>query len=136
VATTLLLGKDETAIIVDSGSTNTAGFRIMVQRSGGAVCVKTPRRYAGHVDEKANTKRQQQLSHALVDRLFSDLEALKPFSSIPERSCMKSASFGTTRVIEFGSERTPDLSCGSGGNIKLQTLIDDVNEIVKLFATT
>jgi hypothetical protein len=133
-AALFLFGSDQTATIVDSGSTNTTGFRIVVQRSGKAACVITPAKFARRADEKSSTK-QQQLSHALVNRLFSDLEAVRPLSSIPEPRCMKSASFGTTRTIEFGGEKTPDLGCGSGGNAKLQVLIEDGNEIVKLFAT-
>ncbi len=134
LAAAMLSGKDQTVTIVDSGATNLTGFRIVVQRSGKAVFVTTPGKFARRADEKADTK-QQQLSHSLVNRLFADLEAVGPLSSIPERRCMKSASFGTTRTIEFGAEKTPDLSCGDEGNAKLKTLIDDVNEIVKLFET-
>ena len=133
-AAAFLLGKDDIATIVDSGSTNTVGFRIVVQRSGKAEWITTSRRYGSQAGEGSKTK-QQQLSHALIDRLFSDLNAVRPLSSIPKQGCMKSASFGTTRAIEFDGQRTPDLTCGGGGNAKVQALIQDVNEIVELFPT-
>jgi hypothetical protein len=46
---------------------------------------------------------------------------------------MKSASFGSALTVVFGSEQTPDLSCGDGGNAAMRNLIRDVNEIVALF---
>lgn len=127
--------EQDTAVIMGSGSTNTAGFRIRVERSGLAEYTSAPRKYGAQRGDKPNTKRQQ-LSRDLADRFYSDLEAAKPISSLPEQRCMKSASFGSTLVIEFGGQRTPDLSCGDGGNAKLQALIRDVNEITKLFGPT
>src|SRR3954471_2569239 len=103
-AMTYLQEKDDTATVIDSGSTNSAGFRIVVQRSGKAECITKPRKYGPGAGETSKPK-QQQLSQALVNRLFSDLDAAKPLSSIPDRHCMKSASFGTTRTIEFGGQR-------------------------------
>jgi len=120
-----------TAAIVDSGSTNTAGFRILVQRSGEAEQTQTPRRYGPQTASKA---RKRQLPRALVDRFYSDLDAAKPFSALPEQHCMKSASFGTTLSIEFAGEKTPDLNCGDGGDSKLQAIIRDATEIIKLFS--
>jgi hypothetical protein len=125
--------KDDAATVIDSGSTNASGFRIVVQRSGKAACTTTPRRNARAAGDNSKPK-QQQLSQALVDRLFSDLSAAKPLSALPAQHCMKSASFGTSRTIEFGGQRTPDLNCGDGGNSKLRALIQDVNEIVNIFA--
>jgi hypothetical protein len=123
-----------TALIVDSGSTNAAGFRIAVQRSGQAEYTAIPRRYGARSDEESNTKRDR-IPQALADRLYSDLHAAKPLSSLPEARCMKSASFGTTLVIEFGGEKTPDLNCGQGDNAKLQALTRDAKEIANLFSS-
>jgi hypothetical protein len=123
------------AEIVDSGSTNTAGFRILVDRAGRAEYQAVPRKNSPQSDAK-NGNQRRQLSRELADRFYSDLESAKPFSSLPDQRCMKSASFGTTRSIEFAGEKTPDLSCGDGGDPKLQAIIRDANEIIKLFSTS
>jgi len=124
----------DVAVIVDSGSTNTAGFRIVVEQSGEAEFTAGPRRSIRSPDEQPKQMRRK-LPDALVKRLYSDLGAAKPLSSLPNQRCMKSASFGTKLTIEFGGQETPDLSCGAGDNTKLQPLILDANEIVKLFTS-
>jgi hypothetical protein len=122
----------QTATIVESGSTNTAGFRIVIPRSGPAEYTAAPRRIGPPGDRQATTK-QQVVPRELVDRFYADLKAAAPLSSLPEQRCMKSVSFGTTRTIEFDGQKTPDLNCGDGGNLKLRSLIQDANDIVKAF---
>jgi len=116
------------AVIVNSGSTNTEGFRIVVEQSGKAVYTQTPRKSDTQVKS-----RSLDLPQALVKRLYSDLDAGKPLAELPGGHCMKSASFGSSLTIEFAGEKTPDLSCPGSGNPRLQVLIKDANEIVKLF---
>jgi hypothetical protein len=113
----------DVAVIVNSGSTNTSGFRIVVERSGKAESTTTPQ----------GKQMRRKLPEALTKQLYSDLRAATPLSSLPAPRCMKSASFGTKLTIEFGGQETPDLSCGGGDNAMLQALIRDANEIVKLF---
>ena len=111
-----------TAVIVNSGSTNSPGFRIVVERPGTADYTQTRGRAStvkGHIPPE------------LAKRFFTDLEAGKPLADLPHRTCMKSASFGTTLTVEFSGETTPDLNCKSGAGPKLQSLMNDVNEIVK-----
>jgi len=122
----------DVAVIVDSGSTNTAGFRIVVEQSGDAEFTAGPRRPSRSPDEKPQQMRRK-LPDTLVGRLYSDLGAAKPLSALPNQRCMKSASFGTKLTIEFDGQETPDLSCGDGDNAKLRALVRDANEIVKLF---
>ncbi len=122
----------DTAVIVNSGSTNTAGFRIVVDQSGNAEFTAGTRG-PGRPPGQKPKQMQRQLPDALVQRLYSDLGAATPLSSLPAQRCMKSASFGTKLTIEFGGEETPDLSCPGGDNAKLQALTKDANEIVKLF---
>ena len=116
------------AVIVNSGSTNTEGFRIVVEQSGKAVYTQTPRKSDPQVKS-----RSLDLPQALVKRLYSDLDAGKPLAELPGGHCMKSASFGSSLTIEFAGEKTPDLSCPDQGNPRLQALIQDASEIVKLF---
>jgi len=124
--------KAENAIIIDSGSTNRAGVRIEVGRSGVAEMTPGRRRNAGPASEQTKPL-QRTLSSAVVQRFYADLESAKPLGSLPEVHCMKSASFGSALTVVLGNEQTPDLSCGDGGNAAMRNLIRDVNEIVALF---
>jgi hypothetical protein len=121
----------DTAAIVNSGSTNRPGFRIVVDRSGVAEFTVAPRRRAIQPEETSPEKIT--IPRPLTDRLYADLKAASPFASLPASHCMKSVSFGSALNIELGGEQTPDLSCGDGGNAALATLIRDCNEIVALF---
>jgi hypothetical protein len=113
-----------TAVIVDSGSTNLPGYRIVVEKSGKGTY--TPARGPG----KATMKN---LPKSLAQRFYKDLEAAKPLSGLTAPPCIKSASFGSTRTVEFAGEKTPDLSCGDGGSAKVAALAKDATEIVKAF---
>src|SRR5215469_6345920 len=111
------------ATIVNSGSTNTAGFRIALRRSGAAEYTSVPRGVntrSGEPEKAEPEKSGREIPKDLAMRLFADLEAAKPLSSLPAPHCMKSKSFGTRLTIEFGGEATPDLSCGDGGNDHLR----------------
>lgn len=123
---------NDAAVIVNSGSTNVAGFQITVERLGDAELAPVPRRPSPPSSAKAEPTHKR-VPGALVGRFYSDLEAAKPLSSLPKQRCFKSASFGSKLTIEFGADETPDLSCGDGGNLKLRALIQDTNEIVNLF---
>lgn len=122
----------DSAVIVNSGSTNTAGFRITVAASGDAEYSVTQRKAGPNLGEKPAAT-QKHLPDTLAKRLYSDLEAAKPLASLPHPHCMKSASFGTRLTIEFADSETPDLSCGDGDNAQLRALIQDAQEIVALF---
>jgi hypothetical protein len=120
----------DAATIVNSGSTNRPGFRIAVDRSGAAEFTATPRRRGVQADETRSVKIT--IPPALTERFYADLKAASPFASLPATHCMKSVSFGSTLVIGFGGEQTPDLSCGDGGNAVVGSLVRDCNEIVAL----
>jgi hypothetical protein len=123
-------GWAQSITIVKSGSTNTAGFQIVVQKNGDAEYTTQARRM---VLQRTPAKLQQTIPKELADRLFADVAAARPLASLPARLCAKSASFGTRLKIEIGDEESPDLSCGDGGNTKLHALIEDANKIVKIF---
>jgi hypothetical protein len=127
LSVTATLHAADSAVIVNSGSTNTAGFRIAVDPSGDAQYTATSRK------SEPKAAAQTHVPDALVKRLYSDLDAAKPLASLPHPRCIKSASFGTRLTIEFGDSETPDLSCGDGDNAKLRALIRDAQEIVTLF---
>ena len=90
------------ALIVNSGSTNTAPYTIDV-----------------HPDGTADVAIAGQMQHAHVGApqahwLFAKLKSAAPLASLPRAGCMKSASFGTSTTIVYDGSRTPDLSCPGG----------------------
>jgi hypothetical protein len=107
-----------TAVIRNSGSTNTIGYRIFVTPSG----------QASYVD--GNGSGQGQLSQKLTKRFFRDLKAAEPLSNLPVEPCVKSVSFGTTTTVSLGGEQSPDISCPSD-NDQVQDLEEDVTAIAK-----
>lgn len=122
----------DSALIINSGSTNTAGFRIEVSQSGDATYTPAARR-GGQLPEAQNKPATRQVPSAAVKKFFADIEAAKPLTSLPRGACMKSASFGTTLVVQYEGQTTPDLSCGDHENAKLKALIQSSQDIVKLF---
>jgi hypothetical protein len=126
------LAAADSAVLLDSGSTNTAGFRIEVNRSGEAVYTPPPRR-GRQPSEEQPKPRNRRIPSPLIKRFFADLDAQRPFSALPNRGCMKSVSFGTTLTVEYQGERTPDLRCGDHGHAGLKALIQDTGEIIGLF---
>ena len=90
--------KAATAVIVNSGSTNTAGFRIVVERSGDAEFTPAPRRSGPDSGAKAEPKHTK-VPDTLVHGLYSDLDAAKPLSSLPRPRCMKSCLLYTSRCV-------------------------------------
>ncbi|HZO93974.1 MAG TPA: hypothetical protein VFB22_09380 [Candidatus Baltobacteraceae bacterium] len=89
------------AMIVNSGSTNTAGYQLTVNEDGTAALVQ------GDVTLK------KQIPALLVRRFFDDLRAAGPVDALQAGACMKSASFGTTTRILYRGKTSPDVSCPS-----------------------
>jgi len=118
----------DAATIANSGSTNTAAFRITVHRSGNAEYAVMPR----GVNRQSQTVRLK-LSAALAARLFSDLEAAEPLAGLPSARCVESASFGSTATIAFAGQETPNLNCPDAMNSHVQALRRDMNEAIESF---
>jgi hypothetical protein len=90
----------DAAVIVNSGSTNTMPWRIVV---------RPDRSVAVSVGSAAPSTKQ--LTAATTATFFKDLGATGSFSSLHAEPCMKSASFGTTTHITYKGSTSPDLSC-------------------------
>ena len=120
----------QSVTIVNSGSTNTAGYHIVVDQSGKAEYQSQPSAGKAATPKSASKSIPQPLASAL----YADVEAARPLSGLPSRTCAKSASFGAKLTVRVGAEESPDLSCGDGGNEKLRALIRDTNAVVKQFA--
>src|SRR5580704_4583829 len=128
VGISLTPGAPDATTIIDSGSTNRPGFRIVIEPSGVAEFTSVSRRAGAEQTKPA----RKMLPDTLVERFQTDLRAAKPLDSLPAVHCMKSASFGSRLTIASGGEETPDLRCGDGGNAAMRNLVRDTNEIVAL----
>jgi hypothetical protein len=117
------------AVILNSGSTNAAGFQITVPRSGDLQFAPGSKKGRGGGDPPA--AKSLSASADLVQRFFTDLDAAQPLHSLPASHCAKSASFGTRLTVQYQGETSPDLSCG-GDDPKLKAVIQDAQEIVAL----
>jgi hypothetical protein len=105
------------AVILNTGSTNTIGYRIVVDSSGRAEYVHAGGRSSARIPAQ------------IAAKLFADLRAAMPLSSIHVLPCMKSASFGTSTFIWWSGQRSLDLSCPS--DAKSQALNDDVMAVAR-----
>jgi hypothetical protein len=89
----------DAAVILNTGSTNALGYRIVVQRNGEAEYIS------------GATRQKTQLSEDLALAFFANLDAAMPLSQLPAMSCMKSVSFGTRTFVWWRGQRSPDVSC-------------------------
>lgn len=87
------------AVIVNSGSTNTAPYSITVWSDATA---KT--------SVRGGMPATRTIPPALSNRFFGDLRAARANGS-PPAHCMKSASFGTTTIVTWHGWHSPDLQC-------------------------
>jgi hypothetical protein len=109
------------AVIVDSGSTNTAGYRIEMWSDGSATIALHRRGVAPGAAQPFS------VGGAVTARLFADLQAAK-VANVTGSPCMKSASFGSTTRVSWHGWTSPDLDCPSE-NALLTSVIRDVNLI-------
>jgi hypothetical protein len=100
------------ALIVDSGSTNRAGYRLRVDASGWAAL------------QQGDVPSRKRVAPALVARFFADLRAAGPLDRLTTMHCMKSVSFGSSLQIGYRGKLSPDLSCPSASSIVRELAID------------
>ncbi|MBV8723364.1 MAG: hypothetical protein JO277_14535 [Candidatus Eremiobacteraeota bacterium] len=112
----------DTATIVDSGSTNTAGYAIAVSSDGNSTV--TPRNRMG---ESQSAPRSFTITTTLAAQFFADLKAARDGNATSVH-CMKSASFGTSTHIAWHDWTSPDLDCPAGDALT-SALIHDVDAI-------
>lgn len=104
-ATFVAAAPRDSAVIVDSGSTNTLGSRIEVWSDGTAAMTLQQKVGASPPPAKSFT-----VPMATVKQFFADLAAARKgnAATVP---CMKSASFGTTTRVTWQGWVSPDLTC-------------------------
>src|ERR1700684_3269310 len=85
------------ALIVDSGSTNRAGYRLRVYADGTTAL------------QQGDVPLRKHVSADLVKRFFADLQAAGPLDRLPVGHCMKSASFGSSAFVAYRGTMSPDV---------------------------
>jgi hypothetical protein len=112
----------DSAVIVDSGSTNTAGYRVEVRSDGSATVSVQQNRNAS-----PGPATPFHVSADTAKKLFADLAAARSESALTV-PCMKSASFGSTVKVTWQGWTSSDLTCPPKDSVG-QSLIDDVSTI-------
>jgi hypothetical protein len=89
----------EDAVIRNSGSTNAAGYTIVVRRDGSV-----------EIDQGGAAARAT-LARPQTAWLFAKLQADAPISNLVFAHCMRSMSFGSTTRVTYRGATTGDLGC-------------------------
>ena len=99
---------DTLATIRNSGSTNTPGWTLAINTDGsGAITYDQTRRTGfGHYENKAFTAGTFD-----SEQLETLLAQIGDVSTIPNRGCIKSVSFGSTTTITYQGKTSGDLTC-------------------------
>jgi hypothetical protein len=98
------------ALIVNSGSTNRAGYRLRVYADGTTALQQgDPSTGSGLA-----LPMKKSVPMALVKQFFADLKAAGPLDQMISARCMKSASFGSTTRIGYLDKMSSDVSCPGG----------------------
>ncbi len=108
------------AVITNSGSTNSAGYTLVIVPDGSA----TVRQYEGVT--KAT------VAGAQTRWLFGRLRSAGPLDSLGLERCMKSASFGSRTTIAWNGSTTGDVSCSDDDASR--ELVRTINVIVTQLA--
>ena len=114
-------GPRDGAVIVDSGSTNTSGYRIQVWSDGSASIVLQKR----GVTQGAS--KPFAITPSVTTQFFANLKAVRT-ANVNTLPCMKSASFGTTTRVSWHGWTSPDLDCPSDQAV-LNALVASVSKI-------
>ena len=122
IASLVAAAPRDSAVIVNSGSTNTVGYSITVWSDGQASLTTQNRDGSATGPAKPFT-----VSAATAARFFNDLAAAKS-SNAATVPCMKSASFGSSMHVKWQGWVSPDLECPAKGAAG-DALIRDVDAI-------
>lgn len=114
----------DSATIVDSGSTNTIGYTIVVWSDGSASLTTQQTRNGPPSSPKAF-----KVAPSLATKFFTDLAAARK-GNATTAPCMKSASFGTSLHVTWQGWHSPDLTCPPKDSLGT-ALVTDVDDIRK-----
>jgi hypothetical protein len=124
IATLMAVSPPDSAMIVDSGSTNANGYTIHITADGNASVTFQPRG-----GSPIGTPKPFTVPAATTARFFSDLAAARKgnLATVP---CMKPVSFGTTLKVTWQGWTSPDLTCPPKDSLG-ESLVSDVAAIRK-----
>jgi hypothetical protein len=108
-AVALAAGGRDGISIHNYGSTNFTGYTIQVWTDGTASYS-----YSTRIGQQIEQPQSAHIDPALVRKLIDDASAAKNGGAIGG-ACMKSASFGTTTVVQYHGWTSPDVECPGGG---------------------
>lgn len=119
--------------IINSGSTNTAGYVIELQRNGHIQWTVARRNHpilstTTAASSTTTTQNSVQLP-SFTNAIFEAVEQASPFTQFPPKSCIKSVSFGTTLHVTYNGQQTPDLSCPLT-DARLIVLSKNIHELI------
>src|SRR5579871_6538364 len=117
------------ATIVNSGSTNFSGYTIKVWSDGSTWAVHS-RRGGPAIDQPVRGS----VAPQLAAQFLSDLKTAKHSGQIVSHACVKSASFGSSTVVQYHGWQTPDLLCPGDGFVV--SIAADANKIVAALKMT
>ena len=117
----------QTAVIMNTGSTNTQGYQIQVASDGGAAFSTGSINQAEVTGQPVVHYKSGSVKDA--SKLFHDLNAAMPLTSLPVRHGMRSASFGTRVTITYKGQQSPDLTFAS--DPRTVALKADIDAITK-----
>jgi hypothetical protein len=116
VTGTMTAQANDSALITNSGSTNTLGYRIELRPDGSATVAMVRGPSASPSPAKSFT-----VPSGTAKQFFTDLAAARQ---------AKSASFGSSTYVAWQGWRSPDLSCPPS-DATGKALVNDVEEIRK-----
>lgn len=122
IASLVAAAPRDSAVIVNSGSTNTIGYSITVWSDGAASLTTQNRDGSATGPAKSFT-----VPAATAARFFADLATAKNSNAVTV-PCMKSASFGSSMHVKWQGWVSPDLECPAKTSAG-DALIKDVDEI-------
>lgn len=109
-------------VIIDTGSTNMLGFRIVVGRNGEASF------------STGEGRGSAQLPTSIFSKLKYDVVMAQPLSHVrASADCMKPMSFGSSTFVALGDEKSEDLTCpASPKGDALKSDVDAVTQFLRV----
>jgi hypothetical protein len=103
---------DELATILQSGSTNTRGYKVTIRKDGSATAEVAASGSGGQA-ARSQDSRGQDFPAGTIDagHLRQLLAEINDVSTIPIGFCAKPASFGTRTQISYAGKTSGDLQC-------------------------
>jgi hypothetical protein len=103
-------------VINNSGSTNTAGWQLVINPDGSGAFVSQP----GHPINYGS--KEYPAGTFNITGITTIIDQFGGASKIPTGTCAKSVSFGTTTTITYNGSTSGDVSCLTGTSVLSQEL--------------